>query len=104
MLKFVMLKRWKTIHYIYKLYSNLLSNPRGASLALEADKTKKIGKIFKKLEEIAGFIKKNAKIWDIKKWKTIPWPIKIFKEHIIKPLRCFFLAPGSENIWIMKKV
>ena len=40
MLKLVVLKSWKTFHYIWKPYSNLLSNPRRGWLALEAEKPK----------------------------------------------------------------
>ena len=34
MLNLEMLKSWKTFNYNYKLHRNLLSNPRGGSLAL----------------------------------------------------------------------
>ena len=50
---FVVLKSWKTIHYIEKLNIkklNLLSNPWGGSLAPEAGKTYKPTKIFKKVQ------------------------------------------------------
>ena len=39
MLKLAMLKSWQPFHFIYKLYSNLLSDLRGGSLALEAGET-----------------------------------------------------------------
>ena len=45
MLKFVMLRSCKTFHLIlfkqYKLNNNLISNPRGGSLALTAKKLSK---------------------------------------------------------------
>ena len=52
MLKFVVLKSWKTIHYISKLYSNLLSNPRGVYSALEAEEPKNWLKFSKKLRGV----------------------------------------------------
>ena len=63
MLKFMILKSCQTFHYIYKTYSNLISNPRG-SLALEAQTSLKKTKIFKKMNK---FYQKINKICDIKK-------------------------------------
>ena len=54
-----MLKSCKIFHYIQKIYSNLLSNPRGGSVALEAEQTWK-PTIFKKKLKIASFVKKNC--------------------------------------------
>ena len=48
MLKFEMLKFCKTFHLICNLFTNLFVNPRGSSLALEAEKFCKITKNFKK--------------------------------------------------------
>ena len=42
---------YKTFHYICKLYSNLLSNPREGSLAFEAGKTQKNDNFLKKTEK-----------------------------------------------------
>ena len=39
LLKFVILKSLRTFHYISKLRSNILSNPRGSSVAIEARET-----------------------------------------------------------------
>ena len=61
-------KNLKPVHYIKKLYIKLLSNPTGGSLALS----------LKKLKKIASFIKKIARICDIKKIIIIPWPKKNF--------------------------
>ena len=69
MLKFVMLKSCKTFHLIKKLFSNLFSNPRGDSLALQAEKFKKLQKISKKREK-SKFYQNIAKICDIKKLKN----------------------------------
>ena len=52
MLKLLMLKSCKTFHLIYKLFSNLFSNPRGGYLALKAEKIyKTTKKNSKKLEK-----------------------------------------------------
>ena len=48
MLNFVMLKSFRTFHYLSKLYSKLFLNPRGVSLALEAEKILKNTKVFRK--------------------------------------------------------
>ena len=54
--KILNVKIMKTFHYIYKLYSHLVSNPRGSFLAPEAVKSK-----------IQNFFKKSKKLEKYKK-------------------------------------
>ena len=67
MLKFVRFKSCKAFHYILKLYSNMFSELRGSSLALEAKKSKRNKKLSKETRKITKFIEKSAKICDFKK-------------------------------------
>ena len=59
MLNIVMLKSCKTFHFIYKVYSNLISNPRSNPK----------GKINVKNFENCTFCQKNAKIPEAKMLK-----------------------------------
>ena len=53
-----MLKSSKTFYYIEKLYSNVFSNPRGGSLALEAGKNdKNFQKTWKKQVSLKKLLK-----------------------------------------------
>ena len=66
MLKLVMLMSYLTFHYIWKLYSNLFSNPRGDSLALSIEKPRKRQKLSQNCRKKAGFIKKLLKFVTLK--------------------------------------
>ena len=78
MLKFVMFKSCKSFHLSLKIFSNVFSNPKGGSLALEAQNIlKKLKKKFKTTWKKASFIKKLQKFVTLKSWKTIL--IKIFE-------------------------
>ena len=72
MLKFEILKSCEAFHYKWKTYSNLFSNPREGSSALEAGETRKLTKMLKKLKKMQVFLK-NAKICHIQKLKNNPW-------------------------------
>ena len=69
MLKFVMLKYCKTFQLMQKLIRNLFSNPRESSLDLKSKNSKVRQKNSKNLKK-ASFIKKIAKICDMKKLKN----------------------------------
>ena len=63
---FVILKFLKPFQCHYKLSDNLLSNPRGGSLAPGSRQTEQNGKHFqKKLQNLCKFYRKIAKILDI---------------------------------------
>ena len=57
-----MLKRWKPFHGQLKLFSDLLSNPRGVFVVPGAVKTKKNNKCQNVCKKIEIFMKKIAKV------------------------------------------
>ena len=84
---------------IYELWSHILSNPRGSSVADEAWETNKMTKYFKKL---ASFMKKHWKL-DIKVEKLFLGHLKFARNLLLNPLGSF-LGPASGKNWINKNV
>ena len=85
----------KTIPWPITFSSNLLSNPKSGFLTPAAQNTQR-----QKVSEKMQFLSKIAKMRDIKKSKTIPWPIKIFSNLLSNP-KVGFLVPGAGKTWIM---
>ena len=69
-------KKLKPFHYHWNFCKNLFPNPRGGSLALEAEETKNGIENFQKNLKKLQVLSKISKFWVIKKFKTIPWPMK----------------------------
>ena len=69
-----------------EFFNNLFSNPGAGSLALKAEKSKNDKKNWKKNLEKASFIKKIAKICDIKKLKKYSMTItNLSVTYYLKP-------------------
>ena len=101
LLKLMILKSWRTFHYISKLCSNILSNPTGIFAALELEKPKKWQKIFKKNKKIASFIKINCcNLWY---QKDENWSMnrKKFPVTYYQTLTEAFWPSRFQKIWIM---